>query len=68
LVVETEEVDVAVFSDVLPLGERLIEDVQFWEVFSNDSEDGGFAAADVALDGDEDWPAGHLLAVWAIFN
>ena len=38
LVVESEEVDIFVLSDILPLCERLVENGQFWEVLPDDFE------------------------------
>ena len=40
LVVESEEVDIFVLSDILPLSERLVEDGQFWEVLPDDFKHG----------------------------
>ena len=56
LVVHTEKVDIFVFSNILPLSERLIKDGELWKVLANDSEDSWFATADVSFDGDEPWP------------
>lgn len=53
LVVETQQVDL-LLPHLLPLRQRLIQNGQFGQTLSDDLEDGGLAAADVALDGDEE--------------
>jgi hypothetical protein len=39
LIVKSKQINVLVLTDILPLGKGLIEDVQFREVLSDDSED-----------------------------
>lgn len=60
LVIEAEKVDVLFFTHILPLGEGLIEDGEFWEVLSYDFENGGLATAYVALDRDEARSIAHI--------
>jgi hypothetical protein len=50
LVIDFEEVNIFIGSDILPIAERLIENDKFREVLSDNLEDGRLATSNISLD------------------